>query len=336
MLQGHYYDGRSARRHVVMLDFANGRLRLSGDEIEREDALAAVDISEKLGRAPRIIRYADGAHCEVHDHEALEPFLESMGHREGLVDRWQRRWLPALASAVLVVAAAAAAYVWGLPWASARMAERLPAVVARTMSSQVLEALDSHILFPSKLAFDRQQKLTAMFEQLQTPGSVQVPHRLLFRAAPQLGPNAMALPDGTIVLLDELVAITDNDQQILAALAHELGHVRYRHGLDLLLRGAAVGTFMAWWLGDFSSLIAAAPAAVLQARHSREFEVQADAYAASLLRANGIEPARLAEMLEKLQRAHDRGDDKQNPVGSDYLSSHPATDQRIRALRDLR
>lgn len=53
--------------------------------------------------------------------------------------------------------------------------------------------------------------------------------------APQIGANAFALPDGTLVVTDELVELAgDNDDEVLAVLAHELGHIHERHGLRLL------------------------------------------------------------------------------------------------------
>jgi Zn-dependent protease with chaperone function len=59
-----------------------------------------------------------------------------------------------------------------------------------------------------------------------------------FRAAAVV---AAALPDGTVALLDHLITAIDDEQQIFAFLAHELGHVQGRHGLKLLLRRFAVG-----------------------------------------------------------------------------------------------
>jgi Zn-dependent protease with chaperone function len=135
------------------------------------------------------------------------------------------------------------------------------------------------------------------------------------------------LPDGTIIVLDDLITALDDDQQSLAVLSHELGHAHERHGLQLLLRSSAVGAFMTFYLGDISTLLAAAPAAVVEARYSQEFERQADDYAAALLRHNGMSPGLLADALTRLaelQPAFSKGR---------YLASHPSTDERIRRLR---
>ena len=130
-------------------------------------------------------------------------------------------------------------------------------------------------------------------------------------------------------MLDELITSIGDDQQILAVFAHELGHAHGRHGLQLLLQSSAVGAFWTIYVGDISNLLAAAPAAVVQARYSQDLEQQADDYGAALLEHNGMSPALLADALKKLAESHS-GSSK-----GGYLSSHPSTDKRMRHLRLL-
>jgi Zn-dependent protease with chaperone function len=133
------------------------------------------------------------------------------------------------------------------------------------------------------------------------------------------------------VLLDELVVLLDDDEETAAVLAHELGHAQHRHPLRMLLQGSAVAAFWTLYVGDVSSLLAIAPAAVLQARYSRGFEQEADDFAVAMLQANGMSPGLLADALEKLE-AHQRKRDGES-VNS-YLASHPATSERVRHLRE--
>lgn len=366
-LQADYFDGRSARRHRVTLATVPGEVRFSG-EAERQVPLAQVRISEQLGTAPRTLSFADGAHLEVRDHAAFDRWLAETGYRERRVDLLQRSWIATVLSVLLIAAFAFGAYRWGLPLAADEVAERMPESALRLMSEQTLKLLDRHLLEDSELSAQRQSELREQFESLADDGDDgDVRAVIEFRRSPELGANALALPDGRMVLLDELVELADNDEQILAVLAHELGHVRHRHSVRLLVQGTAVAAVLAWWIGDFSSVIAAAPAALMQARFSRELEADADRYAAVRLKAHAISPARLAEMLEKLQaeqarvraRKAQRKSDEPNasaqaetqqdasrPPADDgaddaqallqYLASHPATQERIRTLRDMR
>lgn len=334
-LRASYSDGRSAVVHEVRLLPAHGQVWVQGTGWDRRAPLDSVEIGERLGRAPRLIRFDDGAVCEVPDGPAFEQWLDGIGYADRAVDRAQRSWIVALIAMVAVVASGVAAYRWGLPLAAQELARRTPEVVTRTLSQETLELLDDHLLKPSKLSAERRNALSSGFSRLDPQQRAQ----LLFRSGEDLGPNALALPDGRIVLLDELVAVAKHNEEIVAVLAHELAHVDRRHGLRMMIQGAAMGAFVAWWLGDFSPLIASAPAALLQARHSRELESEADTDAAKVLRSIGIAPSRLADVLERMAHEHGErteGEPQAHEEWTDYLSSHPATRRRIQALRGER
>jgi len=126
---------------------------------------------------------------------------------------------------------------------------------------------------------------------------------------------------------------------ILAVLAHEAGHVHKRHGLRQIIQSTIMGGLVTWYIGDVSALGAAAPTALLQAKYSRDLEREADAYAADVLKLNGMPASLLADALEALERTHGgRGDAGEHGRGDagplDYLSSHPATTERMKTLRD--
>jgi predicted Zn-dependent protease len=86
-----------------------------------------------------------------------------------------------------------------------------------------------------------------------------------------------------------------------------------------------------WFVGDVSALAAAAPTALLQARYSRDLEREADDHAIRVLRRNRISTSHLAAILERLAQAH--GDDGGRGSALDYVSSHPATSERLARLR---
>jgi Zn-dependent protease with chaperone function len=287
-----------------------------------------VQVDERLGRAPRRLRLQDGSFFEVRDLNALDCLLASMGHRDGWVDRMQRHLQFVLFSIIACAALAAATYEWGLPWAAAKGAQHLPPAIGKTLSVQTLNLLDGKILLPSKIDAERRAALNGKFHALRLPEGGNPESELLFRASP-LGANAFTLPDGTIIVLDDLVTAIDDDPQILAVFAHELGHAHGRHGLQLLLQSSAAGAFWTFYVGDISGLLAAAPAAVVQAKYSQDLEQQADDYGAALLIHNGMSPVLLADALKKLAASH-----KGSSQGG-YLSSHPPTDERMRHLRQF-
>jgi Zn-dependent protease with chaperone function len=330
VIEGAYYDGRSARRQAVRLALDASGLTVSGEGIALQVPRDRFTIGERLGSARRVIHLPDNASVETADHDGLERMMAAAGYRVGLVDRAQRRMEVAVGALVVVAALAGAAYQWGVPWLGREIARQLPDEARRTLSGQTLDLLERVALEPSKLPAERQRQLAQRLAQLKLPEPVS--YRLRFRSG-HIGPNAFALPDGTIVLLDDLVALAEDDEQVLGVLAHELGHVRRQHGVQLMVRGTIVGAVSAWWLGDFSGLLAGAPTALLQARHSRDFEREADAFAAATLRANGIPARKLGDMLGKLMAAVEPKDGRKGgPDIADYLSSHPPTRERIAAL----
>jgi Zn-dependent protease with chaperone function len=323
-----YFDGRSTRVRTVGLSMTGDDLSVTGEDIDLRIPFAQVSVDERLGRAPRRLRFPDGAFCEVRDLEALDALLSSTGHRDGRVDRMQRHLKSVLLAVVACILLTVVGYKVGLPWAAERGARHLPPAVGRALSVQALNALDGRFLLPSKIPAERRQALAAKFHALVLPEGGTPKSGLLFRRSPQLGANAFTLPDGTIIMLDDLVTSINDDRQIIAVLGHELGHAHGYHGLQLLLRSSVVGAFLTLYIGDISQLLAAAPAAVVQARYSQELEREADDYGATLLSRNGMSPGLLADVLQTLVKAHPGSHEG-------YLSSHPSTQERIRHLRSL-
>ena len=131
-----------------------------------------------------------------------------------------------------------------------------------------------------------------------------------------------------MVVTDELVDIAKSDDEIVAVLAHEIGHVRGRHALRQILQAAGVSALAVALLGDLSSLsgiLSAAPA-LLTAKHSRDFEREADRFAKQWLRENRIAESNFDAILCRMTGTHGPKDKE----AVDYFSSHPATDERAR------
>ena len=131
----------------------------------------------------------------------------------------------------------------------------------------------------------------------------------------------------------------DIESQIHRSIMLERGEYDFRPAVMLV---------MVWAVGDFSSILAVAPATLLQAKYSRDFEREADAFAADLLVAHGIKPSVLADLLERIDADQRRKASSESPDASDpsdapeaaqgsslldYASSHPATSERLEYLR---
>lgn len=334
-VNAHYYDGRSTKKLPVTLSIEQGLLEIQGEDLLRAIPLSDATISASLGSAPRLLHFADGSHCEISNHADFHVLLEESGIKpQSLISRLESTGHFVLAAALLSIAFFIASFYWGLPWIADIAAARIPAGVSLSIDTHVLRVVDDGMMQQSQLSQERQQQLKLRFEGLRDVNGLP-PHQLEFRSSKAIGANAFALPGGTIIVTDQLVALASHDEEILAVLAHELGHVSERHPLRQLLQSSVIGLAMTWYLGDVSSLLAAAPTLLLESSYSRNFERRADSYAANLLSMNEISPARLADMLHKLESSHAAPNPDKAPSATvaEFFSSHPDTSERIRALR---
>jgi Zn-dependent protease with chaperone function len=240
---------------------------------------------------------------------------------------------PVLVIGVVCAALVVTGYRYGIPIVAEVAADQVPDSVVETIGQGMFKAMDAEVFTATQLPKARRDRLLDRFATLKQPharhGS---PSQILFRHSDQVGPNAMALPSGIVVVTDGLVELAETDEELIAVLAHEVGHVERRHGLRLVLQNSLLSLAVAWFVGDPGSLSAAAPTVLLEAKYSRDVEREADAYAVALLDANGIDRGHFARILERLERVRPQGQTGGGGVSS-YLSTHPVTAERLDALR---
>lgn len=329
-LRAMYYDGRLARPHDVCVELADGRVRVVGEGVMRDEPRESVLITEPVGSATRFLYFHDGAYGEVSEPQALRELLATDGVRHRLHDLERSPW-KAVACLVALALTITVAYVYGLPWLATVIAERLPDSTLDIVSAQVLQSLDRTLLHPSDYTAFRRNELLTAFHRLQLPPSTAGRVHPVFRKSEALGANALALPSGVVIVTDGLVDLVRNDEEFVAVLAHEAGHIERRHGLRGIIQGSVVSGMVTWYIGDVSALAAAAPAALLNARYSRALEREADDFAAERLRASGMRSSALADILERLEQS--QGVSRRGSAAFAYLSSHPTTAERLARLR---
>lgn len=309
---------------------APGVVRLEIDAgLPQRVPLIDVSVSERIGSVPRRFGFPDGTQFETPDNDAVDAALGRLGRRAGLAHWLETRWPIAVASLAAVAVIAVLFVQFGVPALAGYAARTLPLEVDRRLGAETLTLLDRSVLQPTKLPAARQRQLQAQFARVVGDASDGHGYRLELRASPRLGPNALALPSGIVVMTDELVELAEHDDELVAVLAHEVGHVQGRHSLRQILQTAGVSAIAFAILGDVSSVSALATSipVLLQAKHSRDFEREADAFAKRWMAAQGIAEHRFDDILCRMEAASGGSTDD---ALSRYLSTHPATDERAR------
>ena len=351
MINALYFDGQSTRRHAVTVLLHKRVLVFSGDGIRRSMRLSKLTVSEPLDHAPRLLRLPDGGLLEINDKQ-FAGLLAKNGYTDHWVVRWQQNWGMSLGALCLLLAVLLSGYQWGLPWAADRLAQHLPNTLERKIGDAQMAVVDDKMMQPSRLDPLDQARLQKLFGALKRPPSDKAVYRLAFRHS-LIGPNAFALPNGVIIMTDQLVMLARDDQAVLGVLAHELGHLQRRHALRRMLQGLGVGVIVNLFVGDVSAVLTAVPTLLLDQKYSRDFEREADQYAITMMQQNALPLAPMADLFVKMggsaaQDGTEDGSAADAPAGKDlprkkgarkddtksaFFSSHPSDAERIARLR---
>lgn len=328
-----YYDGRRSARRPVEVDVDGDALRIRGEGVSLDVKLADLAYAPRLGGMPLrvslpgggalVVSSAAAAHLPVPPASGLAHRLES--HR-GVV-------VAALAGLVL---AGWLGHRYAIPWVAREVAMRLPPAIEADLAEESLDALDRLAFKKTRLEPGRQERLHALFAPLAEAAGAK-DARLELRDGGWIGPNALAIPGGVIVLTDPLVELLGDDERIGAVLAHEIGHHRHRHGLRHVLQDSFVALAAMALFGDASAVAnvaATVPTVLVHTGYSRDFEREADRFAVELLRKTGRSPRLLGEALRAIEESVSRppgGAERVRAADLGYLSTHPATEERVRA-----
>jgi Zn-dependent protease with chaperone function len=142
--------------------------------------------------------------------------------------------------------------------------------------------------------------------------------------------NAASAGKGRYYLTTGLLNVATDDQ-LRGVLAHEIAHEDLGHPAKAQVVGTGVGLGVALLEQLFPGSSAVTPIAgtLISGNYTRPLELQADRHAVMLLQRAGYSRETMADTLAWLMRRN--GDN-----GGGILSTHPATSERIQALRSLR
>lgn len=338
---GRYYDGSSAAARDVELhyltEYGSGTLLVNAADDQRELARWPSSELHEIAARRDELRLANPAYPNARvvvrgaDRIArIRATLPVLQARQRLAFRHQLRLAM---TATLALATVIAAYLYGVPLLASRLVGVVPIAweqrLGTTLADQMQSSLGGLPLCdpdPHSLA----NRALARFGAAALEGSGS-PFRLDINVVRSDVPNAFAVPGGQLFFLSALLDQARSPDEFAGVLAHEVGHVAYRHGMEQLLSSAATGALIGFILGDMTGVSVAAGlgSAIIDARFSRDAERQADRYASQVGERLGFDAASLADLLNRVG-----GDDDLSRALA-LLSSHPLTDDRKAALARL-
>ncbi len=372
MIQGTLFGGRTSSGQEVSLHCnSQGQVSVEGGNTASLH-FSELKISPRIGQTSRYVTFPNGSQFETDNNDAIDALLVQWQSSESKIQRALHRleshWRNVSLSVIFLVFFGWGLVQYGIPHFSRELALAAPAKISQLLGDSVLKSIEEIWVQESTLGQIQQQELTAQFQALVPNDEYE--WQILFRQGGILGANAFALPNGTIVMTDELVQLAHNQQQLISIMAHEVGHVIHRHGLRTLIQKSSLAVLLVLVTGDVStssSIITALPAILIEAGYSQTMEREADTYALEYLQQQKIDPIVFAEIMHLLEyhqnnptcqssaHASDTTDetsqhpdcvnpDKQNMTPdrapesdqksiNNYFSTHPSTHERIERFR---
>ncbi|GBF39447.1 M48 family metallopeptidase [Leptospira johnsonii] len=161
--------------------------------------------------------------------------------------------------------------------------------------------------------------------------------------------NAFAMPGGTIVVFTELLKKTETPEELAGVLAHEMAHIHKRHGVrrqissagNVLLLSLGIGSGFEGvdMLENMDSLYEVLSVTIYDQKFSREYESEADEVALEKLKKSNLTGEGFLTFFKRIQEEYDapvEGEEEQETVKvPDFLSSHPATEDRIEYVKNI-
>lgn len=146
-------------------------------------------------------------------------------------------------------------------------------------------------------------------------------------------PNAFALPGGKIFFHTGMLQLMDSEAEFAGVMSHEIAHSVLSHGYKRLGESAIASTgssLIGGLLGGNAGKGVEIGAVLLDKKFSRDKEKQADVLGLRVLAAAGYSADGLYNVMAKLNQL-----DGESGLEESLLSSHPASDERMRYLEEL-
>ncbi len=292
-----------------------------------------LSISDKLGSIPREIILPNKTLMIIDSDPLVDAWL-SGGKKD--ISSWEKSPKVVVGSIIAVPITLYFIFAIIIPKMAVVFAPYVPDAIVELSSKHTIAALDDTVLNPSEIDVEKTLALEEQwYELISNLDLKHTNYTILFRNTKMMGPNAFALPNGTIVFTDQLIELVDFDEEILTAIfMHEIGHVENHHSMRLVSQTLATSIALTYIFGDVSGFLdffASVSNTIATNQFTQKLEWEADNFALAQLKATGKDPVAFARGMKKFAE-YGKSNGKSSQISDDLekiLSSHPLTKERI-------
>lgn len=334
-LQGQFYPAGGSLCRLADVTFCQSgvlSVTVAEQDILIELHRDELQIKDKLGSIPREVILREQGLLSIESTPDLDTWLAG-NQKPSRIAKMEASRSMVVLSLIFVPLFLFGFFKYLIPSFAVNFSEYVPDVAVRIASEHTLYTLDKTLLDKSEVDAEIQQTHKNEWQRtLQKLGLTNTGYNLNFRHSEKMGANAFALPDGTVVVTDELLALIDNDVDLLRAiLLHEIGHVERKHSMRLIAETLATSLAIDYFFGDLGGMIevfAGLSNTIVQNQFSQKLEWEADDFAIQQLSVLGLKPESFALAMEKL--AETLPEESKLDV---LMQSHPLMKERIQKAR---
>ncbi|TGK53142.1 M48 family metallopeptidase [Leptospira bouyouniensis] len=168
-------------------------------------------------------------------------------------------------------------------------------------------------------------------------------------------PNAFALSNGKIYFFSGLLNEANSQEEVIGVLAHEIAHVEKRHHMRNLVKAGGTSLAISLVIGpglgnmEFLETFTEIGSTILVLKFSRDFETEADKTSIEYLKSQNLSTDGLLSFFKRMETLENGETDQEESQSTasasegdktvsqitDFLSTHPATKERMKTLESL-
>jgi Zn-dependent protease with chaperone function len=316
-----YFDGTTPTAHEVEVEVNNMVLEITKNH-------------EVVDHWPLKLLYRDDAHftkvviaCEGEDDARLEledtRLLNEFAPKKPLSAKNNVKFTPKQVAlwSVGVIVAISILFLMIKP-VTKFIAKRVSHETERTLLTQMERIKPATCALNMEQSFALENLLSKIYPQSEEDKSLGLRVQILDSAQV----NAFALPGAQIWVMKGLLKEAKTPEELAGILAHEVEHVKQRHVLESLVRGALFTSLLSLAVGDASGVFLVDPhtaMSIISLNFDREMESSADEGALRRLEAANVSSQGMADFFE-------RNKEKFGSKIPGFLSTHPADAERMK------